>query len=90
MSYHFELSCLETCYKRGVATAHPGLSDLSVKKFDADGKMMKILADAKLKKAIEFKWNTAEISSRIYFLQFDSGTAASLAFFYRYFGKQCY
>ena len=49
--------------------------NVSVKIFDANGKMIKILADAKFEKGqYKVKWNTAEISDGIYFLQFVSGT----------------
>ena len=36
--------------------------------------MMKVLADARLEKGqYELKWNTAETSAGIYFLQLDAG-----------------
>jgi len=49
--------------------------NVSVKIFDANGKLIKVLADAKFEKGrYELKWNTEGISAGIYFLRFDSGS----------------
>ncbi len=46
----------------------------SLKIFDANGKMIKILADKKFEKGqYEFKWNAEGVSAGIYFLHFDAG-----------------
>jgi hypothetical protein len=49
--------------------------NVSVKIFDTNGKMIKVLAAAKFEKGpYTLKWNTAEMSAGIYLLQFESGT----------------
>jgi len=49
--------------------------NVSLKIFDANGKMIIVLADTKFEKGqYDFKWNTAGISAGIYILQFDAGT----------------
>jgi len=48
--------------------------NVSLKIFDINGKMVKVLADTKFEKGqYLFKWNIADVSAGIYVLQFDSG-----------------
>ena len=48
--------------------------NVSIKIFDANGKLIKVLADTKMKKGqYEFKWNSERVSAGTYFLYFDAG-----------------